>query len=219
MKYGQIAENQSINVTIYRCFEYICEQDALKFVKKFREQPHEKDQVMHTFRELIVGAFLASNAFNVRYDQKVDGKTPDWCVLDINTSSLQCIVELVNLHIDRIREDESKRLLDAGQIWWNWAEPNNARLYQRILEKANTYEKLAKKNKSPYVVSVFSEFTADVKLEELNQCLFGDHGGLFNLCPTLSGVLFFKESSGWYFFTYIRNPQAILEIEIPSGVF
>ena len=38
MKYGQIAGSKRVNATIYRCFEYITEEDARKFVKKFRDQ-------------------------------------------------------------------------------------------------------------------------------------------------------------------------------------
>ena len=60
MKYGQIAGNKSVNETIYRCFGHICEKDVPKFVKKFRSQLNDNTQVMHTFRELILGAYLAS---------------------------------------------------------------------------------------------------------------------------------------------------------------
>lgn len=218
MKYGQLAGNQSINATIYRCFEHICEEDARTFVKKFREQPHDKEQVMHTFRELILGAFLASNGFRVRYDQKVDGKTPDWIVSD-DTSSIQGIVELINFHIDRVTENVLKREMEVGRIWCDWVQPNNDRLYQRIWGKADIYEKLAKKHNVPYVVAVFGEFTAAVELEEVHQCLFEDHGGLFNLCSTLSGVLFFEESAGRYSFKYIKNPQVARKIDLPCGSF
>jgi hypothetical protein len=41
MKYGQIAGNNSINAMIYRCFEYICEEDERRFVKQFQEQPQD----------------------------------------------------------------------------------------------------------------------------------------------------------------------------------
>jgi hypothetical protein len=218
MKYGQIAKRQSINAKIYKCFEHLCEKDVLKFVKKFREQPHDQEQVMHTFRELILGAFLASNGFNVRYDHRVDGKTPDWCLLD-NTSSLLGIIELINFHIDRVTETAQKRKLEAGRIWVGWMQPNNARLYQRIREKADIYDGLVKKHKAAYVVSVFGEFTACVEIEELHQCLFEDHGGIFKLCPILSGVLFFEESDGQYSFKYIRSPKPAIEIDLPSGNF
>ena len=73
MKYGQIAGNPSINAAIYRCFDYLVEQDARLFVRKFREQVGDNEQVMHTFRELLVGGFLASQGVGVRYGQTIDG--------------------------------------------------------------------------------------------------------------------------------------------------
>ena len=81
-RYGQIAGNKSIDRLIYRCFEYICQEDALKFLRKFREQAGDSDQNMHTFRELVLGAYLGSSGFDVRYDYRVDGKTPDWCIVE-----------------------------------------------------------------------------------------------------------------------------------------
>jgi hypothetical protein len=68
MKYGQIAESKKINYAIYRCFEHLCDEDQQRFVKKFREQPHDSDQIMHTFRELILGAYLSSRGFRVRHE-------------------------------------------------------------------------------------------------------------------------------------------------------
>jgi hypothetical protein len=60
VKYGRIAENASINKTIYRSFESISEQDANIFVRAFAHLPHDGDQVMHVLRELIPGGFLLS---------------------------------------------------------------------------------------------------------------------------------------------------------------
>lgn len=218
MKYGQIAGNQRINDKIYNCFESILEEDVLKFVKRFREQTHDQEQVMHTFRELILGAFLASKGFKVRYGYKVDGKTPDWCLLN-NTCSLMGIIEMTNFHVDRLTENAQKWEMQARRIWCDWMQPNNARLYQRIQEKADTYYQIIRKNNIPYVVSVFGEFSACLEIEELRQCLFEDHGGLFKIYSILSGVLFFEELGGWYCFQYIQNPNPEMEIDLPSGVF
>ncbi len=89
VKYGQIAGNTSINAMIYRCFEYICEEDQRKFVKKFREQPHDSDQIKHTFRELVLGAYLGSNSFRVKHDYVIDDQTPDWSILDMEGQSIE----------------------------------------------------------------------------------------------------------------------------------
>jgi len=217
-EYGKIAGNKSINTKIYACFKYLCKKDVLQFVKKFGEQPHGQEQVMHTFRELILGAFLASNGLVVRYDYRVGRKTPDWCIFD-DKSSLLGITELINFNIDKRAEIAQNRQIEAGRMWWGYVKPNNPRLYQRIGEKADLYCALVTKYNVPYVVSVFSDFRAVAKIDEVRQCLFEDHGGLFNLCPRLSGVLFFEELSGQYCFEYIRNPHSVIGIDLPSGVF
>lgn len=75
MKYGQIAKASNINDDIYRCFDLIPEKEARKFVKNFSEQPHDQPQVMHTFRELIMGAYLGSRGFAVQSEPDISGKT------------------------------------------------------------------------------------------------------------------------------------------------
>jgi hypothetical protein len=213
MKYGPLAENSSINTAIYDCFHYISVNDQRKFVKEFRHQPHDQDQVMHTFRELILGAYLASRGLKVSYHRRIDGKTPDWIILN-DDASPKAIVELTNFHIDRTTEDDIKlQVRDKGSACY-WVQPNNARLYQRIQEKSDNYRELIKKYNVAYVVAIFSEFTAGLKREQLHQCLFQDYGGLFSACPTLSGVLFFKESAGSYVFEFIENPHGVNHIVI-----
>lgn len=219
MKYSQLAENREINDSIYRYFEYIRDEDIRKFVKKFGEQPHNENQVLHTFRELILGAFLASNGFKVQYDREIDGKTPDWSIFS-DAAELQGIVELTNFHPDKTTENTIMQELKTGNIYCDWQPNNNDRLYQRIQEKADHYENLIRTHNVPYTVAVFGEFTAAVELDELNECLFKDHGGgLFRQCPALSGVLFFQESAGQYIFKYIKNSQPENAINLPSGVF
>ena len=61
MKYGIIAPNESINASIYQCFEHVGDDNAQRFMTKFKQQLFDDMQVMHTFRELIVGAFLVTD--------------------------------------------------------------------------------------------------------------------------------------------------------------
>jgi len=112
MKYGQIADNRHINAFIYQCFEYISEIDERKFVKKFRKQPHDSEQIMHTFRELVLGAYLSSSGFTVRHDYVVKDKTPDWCILDDKSVTVG-IVELASFHLDKATEIEIEQQLEA----------------------------------------------------------------------------------------------------------
>jgi len=219
MKYGQLAENPNINSSIYRCFEYICEKDQRKFVKKFKEQPHNLNQIMHTFRELILGAFLSSKSFTVRHDYSIEGKTPDWCILN-NKSSVIGIVELVNFHLDKNTENDIKRQIKVKKLacYWRDEKINNVeRLYNCIGDKADKYKSLVKKLCIPYVVAIFADFLAAVDFEEVKSCLFKKEKGLFSIYPEMSGTLFFYDRARVYFFKYASNPNAI--IGILDGVF
>ena len=216
MHYGQIAESEKINSAIYYCFRYIDVTEATKFVRKFKEQPHDKIQIMHTFRELLLGAFLASNNLRMRSEYKIDGKTPDWCIFS-EDSHPECIVELVNFHADAETEADIIRQIQEKGLWCNFVKPNTDRLYHAIWRKADTYKTLVNKYNLPYVIAVFSEFTANVEQDELDECLFGTEAGIFKLYPEVSGILFFEEFSGSYPFTYRSNPHTMRRAALPSG--
>src|SRR5262245_39808114 len=78
MRYGKLAENRNINAMIYQCFNQLEERDARLFARKFRDQRDDAHQVMHTFRELLAGAFIAQQGFRPEYEPKIDNQTPDW---------------------------------------------------------------------------------------------------------------------------------------------
>ena len=218
MKYGQIAGNRHINAFIYLCFEYVSEKDEQKFVKKFREQPQDSAEIMHTFRELILGAYLCSRGLRAKYDYIVNGRTPDWSVFD-NDSSLCAIVELTNFHLDLATENEVKEQLYSKRIAYVWRDANKDnidRLYQAIWHKAGIYQRLVQKKEIPYVVAVFGEFRAAIDFEEVCFCLVDEESGLFNMYPELSGVLYFEEHSGHYFFNYAGNPSASHILALPN---
>lgn len=220
-KYGQIAGNRHIDDFIYLCFEHISQKDQRKFVKKFREQPHDSDQIMHTFRELVLGAYLSSKDFRVRHDHAVEKKTPDWCILD-HKSAVVGIVELTNFHLDRMTETEIERQVAANLVACVWRDANKdnvERLYHCICHKADVYHALIEKLRTPYVISVFGEFQANVDFEEVQYCLFDKEIGLFDRYSDVSGVLFFEERSGRYFFHYANNPKALHRLDLPSGAF
>jgi hypothetical protein len=218
MKYGQLAEAKRINKFIYHCFEYLDDIENQKFVREFQQQPHDKIQVMHTFRELILGAFLSQSGLRVRHNRGIDSKTPDWCVLDIN-SQPQTIIELLNFHPDAETSGDIVNQIQKKGIWANFVKPNTERLYDAIREKVVKYKSLVTKYKIPYVVSVFGEFTAVVDQDELDQCLFDKESGIFELYPEISGVLYFEEASGTYFFSYKPNPTASFSMSISNGRF
>jgi hypothetical protein len=218
MKYGQIAGSKAINYAIYKCFEYLYEEDQRKFVKKFSEQPHDSDQCMHTFRELILGAYLSSKGFRVMHEYPIEGKTPDWCILD-NRSQVVCVVELVNFHIDTITESEIAKQIQAKNIAAYWQDDNSniRRLYYSIWDKSVKYQSLIEKIGVPYIISAFIDFKVVMDNEEINVCLHSDNSGLFQLYPYVSGVLHFKENDGQYLFKYERNTNTLRDLL--GGVF
>jgi hypothetical protein len=221
IKYGQIAGNRHINELIYYCFEYICEEDEKKFVKKFREQPNDSDQVMHTFRELVLGGYLGSMGLRVKHELLVDTKTPDWCILD-EKSEVAGLVELTNFQIDKTTELEIEDQLRNRGIALFWRDENKDnvdRLYQSMVHKAEVYGVLAQKLKVPYVIAVFADFQAAIDSEEIRRCLFSQEFRLFEIYPEVSGVLYFLETSGHYLFRFIRNPIALREFDLPDGFF
>jgi len=217
-RYGRIAGNPSINATIHHCFKYISEEDKRKSVKKFREQPHGEDQVMHTFRELVLGAFLGANGFNVKYDYTMEGRTPDWTVLDCELHPA-CVIELSNFHLDRRRENQIRERWRTGGIWSGWLGSHEDRLYNVIQSKASAYKGLVNRHAVPYVIAIFGAFEAAVEISEVRGCLFHVETGLFGLYPEVSGVLFFQENPGCYEFEYIVSPNALRPAHFPGGRF
>ncbi len=218
MQYGQMGGSNKLNKAIYHCFQYIDETEARKFVRKFQDQPHESVQVIHTYRELILGAFLGQNGFHVKHDYEIDLKTPDWCSFD-DSSNLQYVVELASFHPDAATSQDIVRQIREKGIWGNFVKPNTERLYHAIAEKVLAYRALAKEHKFPYIVAIYGESFAAIKQEELDECLFGTEAGLFSRFPEFSGFLFFEESAGSYLFFYKPNPHAVRPMSLPSGRF
>jgi hypothetical protein len=221
MKYGQIAGSKKVNYAIYYCFErFLCDKDQQRFVKKFREQPHDSDQRLHTFRELILGAYLSSKGFRVRHEYSVESKTPDWCILD-NRAAVVGIVELVNFHIDAVTESAIAKQIRVKSIavYWRDGNKNNVeRLYYCIWDKVQKYRALIEKLSVPYIIAIYPDFNAATDFEEVLPCLHHDEFGLFQMYRHVSGVLYFEENAGQYLFRYEQNPNALRKVELPGGV-
>ena len=220
MKYGQIAENAKINESIYTCFELLSEREQKKFVKEFEEIPHSNIQIMHVFRELLLGAYFSAHGFSVENEPKIMGKTPDWSI--VNSASTTAIVEMVYHHIDRGTEDNIISQKKAGKTvisyWPNGNDPDHQRLYSHIEQKAGKYKEIVTRLQVPYVVAVFVDFLAVIDDQEVKDYLMNGDAPLFTSYPDLSGVLHFEESNrGSYYFRFIENPFALRKIDIPSG--
>ena len=81
------------------------------------------------------------------------------------------------------------------------------------------YQALVGRLGVPYVIAVFPEFEAAMDLEELRACLYDNGAGLFHTYQDVSGVLYFYENGGQYYFKYEQNPNALRVFDIPGGAF
>jgi hypothetical protein len=113
-------------------------ESAKAYLKKFREQPHDQEQAMHTLRELIIGIFLATKGFTVTSKRKIDDKTPDWSIAD--NGALKCIIEVVNFHTPDAAKDSAIHADIAGQAWTFIYQPDHTdRLFETLRVKSSKY--------------------------------------------------------------------------------
>jgi hypothetical protein len=194
---------------------YIRRQDAETFRKKLRKLKGDPEQLLHTLRELILGAFLAKNGFTVEYEREIDRHTPDWSIVD-NNSEIVGIVELRNFHGDRKTEMEIKQGLATGGLWVGRLPPSSSRLHDRLWKKFAKYKDLTNRLRVPFVVALQVELSTTVNPEDLEDCLYSDEHGLFNQYPEVSGLIAFSDGSG-YFMNYVRNSKALRPIQLPQG--
>ena len=226
-EYGQLAVNKNVNESIYRWFEIISSEDKRKFVTKFREQAGNDPLFTHTYRELVLGAYLGTSGFRIGYERGIDKKTPDWCILD-NEANPTGVVELTNFHSDMTTEDEMETAFKARGIWMDWTEShrddNAKRLYHVIWQKAGSYKEVVKRHDLGLVIGVFGIFSTNLDRQLLEECLLGDEG-LFSSYPELSGALLFSERGNLivndkfldYKFEFLGNPKPSRELKIPDG--
>ena len=203
MRFGQLAGNDHINARIYKLLDGVDPLDVTAFVRKFRSDSDE--QCFHTFRELILGAHLRTQGWNVRYGQRVGSKTPDWVNLDCDGRVAE-IIDVVTLHQQHnIDRDISNHLAAQGK-WFGWMSTPPDRLFSKVKEKASAYSRLVEQMRVPYVVALFGEFTAPIEPQEIHHVVYDLHGGLFAETPRLSGLIFFRERRGKYEYSYFSNP-------------
>jgi hypothetical protein len=223
MEREQLVENSSINETIYRCLEYIQEKDREKFLRKFCQLKNVDNQFQHTYRELLIGAFLVSRKNGVHYNKEIDNQTPDWILQD-KESGIQCIIEVVNFHLNNTLEQGVIHNLENEHSSFVAVPPNNQRLHQAIERKIEKYTNLVSTQNTPYIVVLSSLPTADVNSEEPIECLDGE-SGLFKNYRILTGVMLVYQQAFpdelidryvfKHVFEYFANPRTIRPYSLP----
>jgi len=214
----QIAGNKSLDAMIKYCYKFIEDKDRQKFTIKFNKQCNDSIQVMHTFRELLLGAYIGVNGFMVKYERSVKNKTPDWSVFDTN-SKLIGIVELVNVEIDlQTKIDIKQQICQKGHAsyWVDRNKDNTYRLYSSIQKKAQTYKDLVNKLGIFYIIAAFTEFKLKIYFkDELYPYLFNRDENLFKQYPEVSAVLCFEDAGDQYYFDTALNPLALRMLPFP----
>jgi hypothetical protein len=220
-KYGQLTKKKSINQTIYECFNFLDGKEQNKFVAKFKQHPYPERQFMHTFSELILGAYLISNSIMVEYEHKIDLKKPDWSILD-KSLNVAAIIENVYLHIDDktekniLAQKKARKIAIGYRV--NGNDPNRLRLYENVKDKTSEYKDLITKKDVPYVVAISLDFEYPIDDQDFIDCLLSGEESLFMLYPYLSGFIKFEVfNRGTYRFQFLKNTEALHKIDIPSG--
>jgi hypothetical protein len=210
MNFGRLAGNDSINRRIYEMFGALDPADTHRFVRKFRSDGDE--ECFHTYRELILGAHLRARGWDLRYEQNLGGKRPDWAL--VNDGQITEIIDVVTLHQRRVVDRAIGKAVSSNQSWVGWVSTPPERLFAKIREKAETYAQTAAGAKVPYTVALFGEFTAPIEPIEVHHVLHELHGGVFDVVPAVAGTIFFRERHGQYEYHHFPNPRAALSSKI-----
>ncbi len=170
----QLVRNPRINTKIRSFLSLLDAEDQQKFIKKFKTE--ESEQKTHTFRELILGAFLAMNDLKAKYEVSIGGKTPDWLLYTAEGKVL-AILDQVTFHQAQNIEIQMNPAMSRDEPWVGWLPDNTDRLYQKIQEKAEKYERLAQEKHASLIIAIFADINASVEEGELCEALFDAHGG------------------------------------------
>jgi hypothetical protein len=211
MNFGTLAGNDSINSRIHEMLGTLQPADVSRFVRKFRSDADE--QCFHTYRELILGAHLRTRGWNLRYEQRLGGRTPDWVLID-DDGQVAEIIDVVTLHQRRVVDSAIGKALSSHRPWVGWVSTPPDRLFAKLREKAVAYASTAANLHLPYVVALFGEFTAPIELCEVHHVLHELHGGVFAAVPTVAGTIFFRERLGQYEYHHFTNSLATLSSQI-----
>jgi hypothetical protein len=169
--------------------------DVLRFVRKFRSDADE--QCFHTYRELILGSHLRTRGWNLRYEQSLGGRTPDWVLID-DDGQVAEIIDVVTLHQRRVVDSAIGKAFSLHRTWIGWVSTPPDRLFAKLREKMVAYASTAANLHLPYVVALFGEFTAPIEPCEVHHVLHELHGGVFAAVPTVAGTIFFRGRLGQY---------------------
>jgi hypothetical protein len=225
--------NPSINACIFECFQYLDQQDVTALQRKIKSDSRltDKGEFFHTFRELIVGSYLARRDHRVRWQKEYDALTPDWSILGRHEEATG-LVEVMNFRADPQTEASVRAALGAGtSACFPYDEQKTEqRLRSKLIDKFK-YKELTESLEVPYTIACFCFLDNPVDTEVVRRVLYSTEFGLFRnsgdgIYPHVSGVVLFGEVERYeppdaaaivYKFLYFPNPHAARPFAFPVG--
>jgi hypothetical protein len=228
------AGNSSINNTIYDCLQHLDQANVTRVRDKLRlhARADDKKEFFHTFRELILGSYLARHGFRLHGYRKYGQQDPDWSVMD-ERGTPAALIEITNFHA--ANKTEAQINADLAASGWAYPDVDEAdlslRFHQAIWKKCRKYKELAKSLNVPYVVGCYCFFNNPVERSIVFSSLHAADSGLFrggddDGYPDVSGLVVYDEKSLWgppgtvayaYVFECFSNPHAVRPFVIPPG--
>ena len=200
----QLDPDERGNAHLQRLVQSLHPGDVSPFVEKLTTQPLRER--FHSYRELLLGAQIRRGGADFRYEQDIDGQTPDWSLVE--NGRLVELIDVVTLHQRNEKEREITTSIRASNRWDGWFTIPPDHIYRKLTEKAGQYSALARRVQVPYVLALFGEFLASISPEELGHVLYTQHGGWFATAPEVSGIIYFLEKDFRYEFSYFPNASA-----------
>jgi hypothetical protein len=193
------------NAHLQRLVQKLHPSDRSQFLDKLTTQTLRER--FHSYRELLLGAQIRCGGADFRYEQNIDGQTPDWSLTE--DGILIEFIDVVTLHQRNEKEREITMSICATSNWQGWSTIPSDHIYRKLTDKAGQYSALARRVQAPYVLAVFGEFLASISVEEIEHVLYKQHEvGWFATVPEVSGVIYFRENFFRYEFTYFPNFRA-----------
>ena len=201
----QLDPDEHGNARLQRLIRCLHPDDYGPFVAKLTTQPLRAR--LHTYRELLLGAQIRRGGADFRYEQEVDGQTPDWSLSE--GGKLLELIDVLTLHQRNEKEREITTSLHTKKRWAGWITIPADHIYRKLNDKSGQYSALAREKRVPYVLAAFGDFFASISPEEVKRVLYVEHDGWFATVPEVSGVIYFTERSFRFEFMYFQNPAAL----------
>lgn len=192
------------NAHLQRLISSLHPDDSRPFVDKLTTQPLRER--FHTYRELLLGAQIRRGGNDFRYEQEIDGQTPDWSLVE--NGLLVEVVDVLTLRQRNEKEKEITSSIRSASGWDGWLTIPPDHIYRKFSDKAGQYSALARRAHVPYVLAAFGEFLASIAPEEIENVLHAQHGGWFATAPEVSGIIYFREKNFRFEFVYFPNATA-----------